>query len=194
MGEKQLWKPGNMLYPLPAVMVTTGDRDGNYNIMTAAWAGTICSDPPMVYVSVRKSRYTHHMIDETGEYFINLTTQQLAYATDFCGVKSGRDINKFEVLHLTPKKGMLKYAPMIEESPVCIACRVNRILELGSHDMFMADVAGVYADEDYMDKNGRFSLERAEPIVYSHGEYYGVGKHIGRFGYSVKKAKGSRRK
>ena len=148
--SKQLWKPGNMLYPLPAVLVSCGDKAGNYNVLTVAWTGTICSDPAMVYVSVRKNRYSHHMLEETGEFYINLTTEALAFATDYCGVKSGKDLNKFEEMHLTPEMGMLSWAPMIKESPVCIACEVVRIEELGSHDMFIANVKGVYADEAYM--------------------------------------------
>lgn len=192
--SKQLWKPGNMLYPLPAVMVSCGNKEGKYNILTIAWTGTICSDPPMVYISVRKSRYSHQMLMETGEFFINLTTESLAYATDYCGVKSGRDVDKFETLHLTPEMGMLTCAPMIKESPVCIACEVVRVEELGSHDMFIANVKGVYADEAYMDADGRFDLAKAAPIVYSHGQYYGTGNHIGKFGYSVqKKPKGKKK-
>ncbi|HIS46430.1 MAG TPA: flavin reductase family protein [Candidatus Scybalocola faecigallinarum] len=186
---KQKWKPGNMLYPLPAVLVSCGDKSGKINVMTAAWTGTICSDPAMVYVSIRKSRYSHHMICETGEYCINLTTEALARAADFAGVRSGRDMDKFKELHLTPVFGTLKYAPMIDESPVCIECRVEKILELGSHDMFMARVEAVYADEKYMDEKGRFDLEKAKPLVYSHGQYYGTGKRLGKFGYAVQKKK-----
>lgn len=184
---KQQWKPGNMVYPLPAVMVSCAGKDGRPNVMTAAWTGTICSDPAMVYVSVRKERFSHHMLMETKEYVINLTTEALAKATDYVGVKSGRDMDKFEAMHLTPVKGTLKYAPMIEESPVCIECEVVQVLELGSHDMFIAKVKNVYADEKYMDETGRFDLAKAKPLVYSHGQYYGVGRHIGRFGFSVKK-------
>ena len=143
----------------------------------------------MLYVSVKKNRYSHHYLMETGEFFVNLTTEQTAFATDYCGVKSGRDVNKFEDLHLTPEMGILKYAPMIVESPVNIACRVVRVEELGSHDMFIANVEGVYADEQYLDENGRFDLMQARPIVYSHGQYYGLGEHIGRFGFSVQKKK-----
>lgn len=184
---KQQWKPGNMVYPLPAVMVSCAGKDGRPNVMTAAWTGTICSDPAMVYVSVRKERFSHHMLMETKEYVINLTTEALAKATDYVGVKSGRDMDKFEAMHLTPIMGTLKYAPMIEESPVCIECEVTQVLELGSHDMFIAKVKNVYADEKYMDETGRFDLAKAKPLVYSHGQYYGVGRHIGRFGFSVQK-------
>lgn len=184
---KQKWKPGNMVYPLPAVLVSCGDKEGNLNLMTAAWTGTICSDPPMVYVSIRKERHSHHMIRETGEYVINLTTEKLARATDFCGVRSGRDMDKFKEMQLTPVHGELKYAPMVEESPVSIECQVTQVVELGSHDMFMAKVTAVYVDETYMDGKGTFHLEKAEPLVYSHGQYYGIGKHIGGFGYAVRK-------
>lgn len=185
--SKQKWKPGNMLYPLPAVLVSCGDREGKINLMTAAWTGTVCSDPPMVYVSVRKERFSHHMIQETGEYVINLTTEELARATDFCGVRSGKDMDKFKEMHLTPTFGELQYAPMIVESPVSIECRVKNVMELGSHDMFVAEVTAVYVDERYMDEKGTFHLEKSHPLVYSHGQYYGVGKHLGSFGYAVRK-------
>ena len=178
-----------MLYPLPAVLVSCGDKEGNYNVLTVAWTGTICSDPAMVYISVRKNRYSHHMLEETGEFYINLTTEALAFATDYCGVKSGKDLNKFEEMHLTAEMGMLTWAPMIKESPVCIACEVVRIEELGSHDMFIANVKGVYADEAYMDKNNKCQLNQSKLMVYSHGEYLGLGKKLGTFGYSVKKGK-----
>lgn len=184
---KQKWKPGNMVYPLPAVLVSCGDKEGNVNLMTAAWTGTICSDPPMVYVSVRKQRHSHGMIFETGEYVINLTTEDLAWATDFCGVRSGRDMDKFKEMNLTPAFGELEYAPMVEESPVSIECRVTQVMELGTHDMFMAEVVAVHVDEKYMDEKGTFHLDQANPLVYSHGQYYGVGKHIGGFGYAVRK-------
>lgn len=190
---KQKWKPGNMVYPLPAVLVSCGDKEGNLNLMTAAWTGTICSDPPMVYVSIRKERHSHHMIRETGEYVINLTTEKLARATDFCGVRSGRDMDKFKEMQLTPVHGALKYAPMVEESPVSIECQVTQVVELGSHDMFMAKVTAVYVDETYMDGKGTFHLEKAEPLVYSHGQYYGIGKHIGGFGYAVRKKNGEKK-
>ena len=187
--SKQQWKPGNLLYPLPAVLVSCGNKSGKINVMTAAWTGTICSDPVMVYVSIRKSRYSYNMIKETGEYVINLTTEELAKATDYCGVKSGREIDKFKAMHLTPIQGTLKYAPLIEESPVCMECKVTEIKELGSHDMFMANVVNVFADENYMDENGKFDFNLSKPLVYSHGEYYGIGKKIGKFGYTVQKKK-----
>ncbi len=191
---KQLWKPGNMLYPLPAVLVSCGDTEGHRNIMTVAWTGTICSDPPMVYISVRKSRHSYSMIRDTGEFYINLTTEDLAFATDYCGVKSGRSVDKFAEMKLTPEMGILEYAPMVSESPVSVACKVARVEELGSHDMFIADVKGVYADEAYMDEEGRFDLSAAHPIVYSHGQYYGLGRYIGKFGYSVQKKTSGRKK
>ena len=191
---KKKWKPGNMVYPLPAVLVSCGDKAGNKNLMTAAWTGTICSDPPMVYVSVRKERYSHHMIRETGEYVINLTTEKLARATDFCGVRSGKDMNKFQEMQLTPVQGELKYAPMVAESPVSIECRVTNVMELGSHDMFMAEVTAVYVDEQYLDAKGSFHLEKADPLVYSHGQYYGIGKHLGGFGYTVRKKPAKKKK
>ena len=191
---KQKWKAGNMVYPLPAVLVSCGDKEGNVNLMTAAWTGTVCSEPPMVYVSIRKERYSHHMIKETGEYVINLTTEKLAEATDFCGVRSGRDRDKFKEMKLTPVKGELQYAPMVAESPVSIECKVTEVMELGSHDMFIAEVTAVYVDEQYMDAKGTFHLEKAEPLVYSHGQYYGVGKHLGGFGYAVRKKPVRKRK
>jgi len=191
---KQKWKAGNMVYPLPAVLVSCGDKEGNVNLMTAAWTGTVCSEPPMVYVSIRKERYSHHMIKETGEYVINLTTEKLAEATDFCGVRSGRDMDKFKEMKLTPVKGELQYAPMVAESPVSIECKVTEVMELGSHDMFIAEVTAVYVDEQYMDAKGSFHLEKAEPLVYSHGQYYGVGKHLGGFGYAVRKKPVRKRK
>ena len=168
---KQIWKPGNMLYPLPAVMVSVTDGKGEDDIITVAWTGTICTNPPMVYISVRPERHSYHMIKETGEFVINLTTEKLAKATDFCGVRSGRDVDKFKETGLTREKADIVSAPMIQESPVSIECRVKEIKELGSHHMFLADVVAVHADEHYMDENNRFDLNLAKPLVYSHGEY-----------------------
>lgn len=184
---KQQWKPGNMLYPLPVVLVTVADKDGKENIFTVAWAGTVCSDPAMLSISVRPERYSHHMIEETGEFVVNLTTKELVYATDYCGVKSGRDVDKFKELSLHTQPGAEVKAPLLTESPVNIECKVEQILHLGSHDMFVAKVVAVHADEAYMDESGRFSLEKAEPIVYSHGLYYDLGELLGKFGYSVQK-------
>lgn len=190
---KQEWKPGNMLYPLPAVMVSVADRDGNYNIITVAWAGTVCTNPPMLSISVRPERYSYHMIKETGEFVVNLTTESLAYATDYCGVRSGKDVDKFQEMKLTPEAATKVKAPLIKESPVNIECKVKQVLELGSHHMFLAEVVAVHADESYMNEKNKFELSKTKPIVYSHGEYYGIGKLLGTFGYSVRK-KGTRRK
>ena len=184
---KQLWKPGNMLYPLPVVMVSLADRDGRPNIITLAWVGTVCTNPPMVSISVRPERYSYPILKETGEFVINLTTKELAFATDYCGVKSGRDVDKFKEMGLTPIPASEVKAPMIKESPVNIECKVRQILPLGSHDMFLADVVAVHADEKYMDEKHKFLLEQAEPIIYSHGSYFGCGELLGTFGYSVKK-------
>lgn len=186
---KQQWKPGNMLYPLPAVMVTVRGKNGEDNIITVAWAGTVCTNPPMVSISVRPERYSSHMLEESKEFVINLTTEKLCYATDYCGVRSGRDVDKFKEMKLTKTEASLVNAPMIEESPVNVECRVEKIEKLGSHNMFIARVLAVHADEAYMDENGRFDLNKACPMVYSHGEYYGLGKKLGSFGYSVKKKK-----
>lgn len=185
--SKQIWKPGNMLYPLPVVMVSVADKEGKQNIITIAWTGTICSDPPMVSISVRPERYSYHMIKETGEFVINLTTKELAFATDYCGVKSGRDVDKFAAMQLTPVRGEKVKAPLIAESPVNLECKVTEVKHLGTHDMFMAEVACVHADEKYMDEQNRFHLEMADPIVYFHGTYMTTGKKIGTFGYSVRK-------
>ena len=147
---KQLWKPGNMLYPLPVVMVSLADRDGRPNIITLAWVGTVCTNPPMVSISVRPERYSYPILKESGEFVINLTTKELAFATDYCGVKSGRDVDKFKEMGLTPIPASEVKAPMIKESPVNIECKVRQILPLGSHDMFLADVVAVHADEKYI--------------------------------------------
>lgn len=189
---RQDWKPGNMLYPVPAVMVTTAGRDGRPNIFTAAWTGTVCSDPPMVSVSVRPERYSYRLIEETGEFVINLTTEKLAFAADYCGVKSGRDVDKFKEMHLTAAPGKIVRVPMIGESPVCLECRVAKRLDLGSHTMFVAQVVSVSIDEAYLDQENRLHLDWAQPVVYSHGTYYGLGKAIGTFGYSVAKKKKKR--
>lgn len=184
---KQTWKAGNMLYPIPAVMVTVTDGEGNDNVLTIAWTGTVCTNPALLYISVRKERYSYDMLKKTGEFVVNLTTEELAFATDFCGVRSGRDIDKFKEMKLTKEKAEYVKAPMIKESPVNIECRVIDVREYGSHDMFVAEVLAVHADEKYMDETGKFDLSKASPLVYSHGEYYSMGKKLGKFGYSVKK-------
>ena len=177
-----------MLYPLPVVMVSCGDTTENYNIITVAWTGIICSDPPMCYISVRKERYSHAIISENKEFVINLTTEALAKATDWCGVRSGRDYNKFKEMHLHAEQAEVVKAPMIAESPVNIECKVVEIKELGSHDMFMAEIVAVHGDEKYFDPStGLFQINQADLITYSHGKYYTLGKKIGKFGFSVQK-------
>jgi len=186
--KKQHWRAGNMLYPLPAVMVSCGREDERPNIITLAWVGTICSDPAMVSISVRPERYSYDIIRESGEFVINLTTKELAFATDYCGVRSGRDVDKFAEMKLTPGKAQhLQHAPIIEESPVNIECRVTEVKELGSHHMFIAEVLGVTVDESYMDEKGKFELNKTGLLAYSHGEYFTLGEKCGSFGYSVKK-------
>lgn len=185
--EREYWKPGNMLYPVPAVMVSCQRPGEKPNIITIAWAGTICSDPAMVSISVRKERYSYDIIKETGEFVINLTTKELTYVTDYCGVKSGRDTDKFEAMHLTPSVSKTVSAPGIAESPVSIECKVKQVIELGSHDIFLAEVTAVSVDPKYMDENGKFHLNEIGLTAYSHGEYFELGEKIGKFGYSVKK-------
>ena len=186
---KELWKPGNMLYPLPVVLVSVADKEGKPNIITIGWAGTVCTNPPMVSISVRPERYSYPLLKETGEFVINLTTKELTYAADYCGVKSGRDVDKFKELQLTALPAEKVGAPLIAESPVNIECKVRQVLPLGSHDMFLADVVAVHADEKYMDEKKKFHLEWAEPVVYSHGTYFMCGEPLGTFGYSIKKEK-----
>ncbi len=193
--SKQTWKPGNMLYPLPAVMVSAGDQSGSTNILTVAWTGTICTNPAMVYISVRPERHSYQMIKETGEFVINLTTEQLVRATDYCGVKSGRDVDKWKETGLHRGKAQsLKYAPVIEESPVNIECKVTEIKELGSHHMFLANVTAVQVEEAYMNRQNKFELNKTGLLAYSHGEYLGLGKSLGTFGYSIKKKKSRKKK
>lgn len=187
---KQDWKPGTMIYPLPAVMVSCGSSEEEYNIITASWVGTICSNPPMCYVSIRPERHSHDIIRRNMEFVINITTEELARQTDWCGVRSGKNFNKFQEMNLTPGKSSIISAPIIEESPLCIECRVKEIISLGSHDMFIADVVNVQADEKFINpETGKFDLEKAKLLVYSHGNYYGMGEHIGKFGWSVEKKK-----
>jgi flavin reductase (DIM6/NTAB) family NADH-FMN oxidoreductase RutF len=188
--SKILWKPGTMIYPLPAVMVSCGSDPGEYNIITISWTGTICTDPAMCYISVRPSRHSYGIIKKNREFVINLTTKELAYATDWCGVKSGDKHMKFKEMGLTPVAATKIKAPLIDESPINIECIVKEIVELGSHHMFISEVVAVNADEKYIDKQtGLFRLQDAEPICYSHGKYYETGKLIGKFGYSVEKKK-----
>ena len=186
--EKETWKAGNMLYPLPAVMVSVSDGEGNDNIITVAWAGTVCTNPPMISMSVRPERYSYHLIEESGEFVINLTTRDMAFATDWCGVRSGKDYHKFEEMKLTPGKCSVVNAPLIEESPLCIECRVKEIVSLGSHDMFISDVVNIRADDRHLNREtGKLELAEANPLVYVHGGYYNLGEKIGKFGWSVEK-------
>ncbi|MDO4553959.1 MAG: flavin reductase family protein [Lachnospiraceae bacterium] len=187
------WKPGNMVYPLPAVMVTVRGKDGKDNIITIAWTGTVCTNPPMLYISVRKERYSYHLLKEAGEFVVNLTTDRLVRATDYCGVRSGEKVDKFGETRLTKEEAKKINCAMIGESPVNIECRIRQVIPLGSHDMFLADVVNVNVDDQYMEENGRFDLSLSSPLVYSHGEYYKIGKKIGSFGFSVKKKKRKRK-
>lgn len=186
---KEKWKAGNMIYPLPAVLVTCRSKSGEDNVFTVAWTGTVCTNPPMAYISVRPSRYSYNMIKETGEFVINLTTEEMAKATDYCGVTSGRDVEKFQRCGLHKEEADEVNVPMLVESPVNIECRVREAHEYGSHTMFVADVICVHADEKYMNESGRFELEKSNPLAYSHGTYFGLTSPKGTFGYSVKKGK-----
>lgn len=191
---KQSWKPGTLIYPLPAVLVSVGATPEEYNMLTVAWTGPVNSEPPMCYISVRPERHSYPIIERTGEFVINLTTEDMARATDWCGVRSGRDFDKWKECGLTPVAAEHVAAPVIAEAPLSIECRVRQIVKLGSHDMFIADVVGILADERYIDPaTGRFSLEAAKPLVYLHGEYFRLGEMIGHFGWSVRKKKTIRR-
>ncbi|MBT3382579.1 MAG: flavin reductase family protein [Prolixibacteraceae bacterium] len=183
------WKPGTIIYPLPAVMVSCGENPEEYNIITIAWTGTINSDPPMCYISVRPGRHSYDIIKRTGEYVINLTTEKLAKATDWCGCRSGKKYNKWKEMNLTPAPAKIVKAPIIEESPVNIECVVKNIVELGSHHMFISEVVSVSVDDEYLNEQQAFSFSKANPLVYSHGHYFGMGKKIGKFGWSVEKKK-----
>lgn len=192
---KIAWKPGTTIYPLPAVMVSLGSKPEEHNIITISWTGTINSNPPMCYISVRPERHSFDILKRNLEFVINLTTKDLAYATDWCGVKSGRDFNKFEEMKLTPGKCQIVSAPLIEESPLSIECKVTKVMPLGSHHMFIAEVVAVNAEEKYMNKEtGAFHFNSAGLISYTHGFYYKQGDEIGNFGFSVKKKERRRRK
>lgn len=184
---KQYWKPGNMVYPVPAVMVSCQRKKERPNIITIAWCGTICSDPAMVSISIRKDRYSYDIIKETKEFVINLVHRDLVFATDYCGVKSGKHVDKFKEMKLTCLPSQSIHAPGINESPINIECKVEQIISLGSHDMFLAKVVGVTVDDQYIDKQGKFHLNDTGLISYSHGEYFELGKKRGKFGYSVRK-------
>ena len=179
-----------MIYPLPAVMVTCGASEEEWNIITIAWTGTICTNPPMCYISVRPERHSAYIIKRHMEFVINLTDASTAFATDWCGVRSGRDYNKFDEMHLTPGKAAIVQAPTIEEAPLSIECRVKEIVSLGSHEMYIAEVVNVIADDRYIDTaTGKFELADSDPLVYLHGAYYHLGDKIGKFGWSVEKKK-----
>ncbi len=185
---RESWKPGTLIYPVPAALVSCGATPEEQNVLTVAWTGTVNSDPPMCYISVRPERHSYEIIRRTGEFVINLTTRPLARATDWCGVRSGRDFDKFREAGLTPAAARFVAAPLIEESPVNIECRVKQIIPLGSHDMFLAEVVGIEVDPAYIDpETGRFRLDRAELVAYAHGAYYELGKQLGTFGWSVRK-------
>jgi flavin reductase (DIM6/NTAB) family NADH-FMN oxidoreductase RutF len=188
------WKPGTMIYPLPAVLVSCGATPEEYNLITVSWTGTICTDPPMCYISLRPTRHSYEIIKRTGEYVINLTTEKLARATDWCGVKSGKDFNKWKETGLTPAPATIVKAPVVAEAPVSIECKVKEVLNLGSHHMFISEVVNVIADDQYMDPVTRaFSLKKAGPLCYVHGHYFKTGDPVGKFGWSVeKKAKGKK--
>ena len=184
---KRDFKPGNMLYPVPAALVSCADKSGNTNLITIAWTGTICSDPAMVYISVRRERHSYDMIRESGEFVINLTTEDIIRQTDWCGVRSGAKFDKWKETGLTAAPARKVAAPIVVESPVNIECKVTQVIELGSHDMFLAEVVAVDVDEKYFDETDRFDMNAAGLVAYSHGEYYKLGDLIGKFGYSVKK-------
>src|SRR5574344_493372 len=185
---KEDWKPGTMIYPLPAVIVSCGSTEEEYNLITLSWVGTICTNPPMCYISVRPERHSYDIIKKNMEFVINLTTKDMAFATDWCGVRSGKDFNKFEEMKLTPGKCYVVQAPLVEESTVCIECRVKEIMALGSHHMFIADVVNVRADQEHLNREtGKLELAETNPLVYVHGGYFELGAHIGKFGWSVEK-------
>lgn len=186
--SKVVWKPGTFEYPIPAVMVSCGDMDKS-NIITIAWTGILNTDPAMVYISVRPSRYSYNLIKESKEFAINLTTENLAYKTDWCGVKSGANVDKFKEMKLTKEKANFIKCPLIKESPVSLECKVEEIVELGSHTMFVAKVLSIDADEEYIDEKGAFDISKCKLIAYANGGYYALGKKIGKFGFSVQKKK-----
>ena len=185
---KVMWKPGTFVYPIPAVMVSCGTME-NSNIITVAWTGTINTDPAMAYISVRPSRHSYNIIKEQKEFVINLTTKNLARATDWCGVKTGAKVDKFKEMHLHKEKANFVQCPMIKESPVSIECRVKEIKELGSHHMFIAEVLAIHADDKYIDEKGAFDISKCDLVAYANGGYYVLGKKVGKFGFSVQKKK-----
>ncbi|MCI9177788.1 MAG: flavin reductase family protein [Clostridia bacterium] len=191
--SRTIWKSGTFLYPLPVVMVSCGTMEKS-NIITVAWTGIINTDKPMCYISIRKERHSHNIIKNTKEFAINLTNQELAYATDWCGVKTGAKVDKFAEMKLTKEKAKFISCPLIKESPVAIECKVKEIRNLGSHDMFIAEIISIDADEKYIDKNGAFDITKCNLITYSNGKYFTLGKQIGKFGYSVQKVTKNKKK
>lgn len=189
--SKITWRPGNLVAPVPAAMVSCGSIE-KPNIITVAWTGNICSGPAKVFISVRPERYSYRLIRESGEYVINLTTAALVRAADFCGVRSGREVDKFAHLGLTPLPAREVSCPIIGESPVSLECRVTDIIPLGTHDMFLADVAAVQVEEEYLDENGKLRLDKCHLAAYAHGEYFSLGKKVGSFGFSVRKKRKKR--
>lgn len=184
------WKPGTLIYPLPAVLISCGNSPEEHNIITISWVGTICTNPPMCYISVRPERHSYEIIKKTGEFVINLTNEDMAFATDWCGVKSGSDFNKFSEMKLTASRAEKVNSPIIKESPLCIECKVKEVIPLGSHHMFIAEVVNVQADKKFIDpKTDTFKLSEAKLIAYSHGHYYKLGEEIGKFGWTVQKKK-----
>lgn len=182
------WKPGTLIYPLPAALVSCGKTPEEFNVLTISWLGTLCSSPPMCYVSVRRERKSYEVIKANGEFVINLTNEALAFAADWCGVRSGRDYNKFKEMNLTPVMAEKVNAPIIKEAPLCIECRVKEIVTLGTHDMFISEVINIQADKQYIDpETDSFDMAKAKLIAYSHGNYYKLGEEIGKFGWTVKK-------
>ena len=191
--SKVIWKPGTFLYPIPAVMVSCGTMEKS-NIITVAWTGIINTDPAMVYISVRPTRYSYNLIKEQGEFVINLTNEKLVFATDWCGVQTGAKVDKFKEMNLTKERGKFVKCPLIKESPVSVECKVKEIKELGSHHMIVAEVLSIDADEQYIDENGAFDISKCNLIAYSNGKYYSLGEKLGKFGFSVQKKKKIKRK
>ncbi len=186
------WKPGTLVYPLPAALISCGSDMNNWNLITISWTGTVNTNPPMLYISVRPQRHSYGIIKQEMEFVLNLTTQNMAFATDWCGVKSGKDVNKFDEMKLHAISASIVKCPMVKESPINIECKVKQIIPLGSHDMFIAEVVKVHADEEFIDsETGTFDMQKAKLIAYSHGFYYELGNKIGKFGFSVKRNKKS---
>lgn len=189
---REIWKAGTFIYPIPAVMVTCGSYE-NSNIITVAWTGIINTNPAMCYISVRPGRYSYNLIKESGEFAINLTNEALAFATDWCGVRSGAKYDKFKEMHLTKERAKFVSCPIIKESPAAVECKVREIKELGSHNMIIADILSIDADTQYIDKNGAFDISKCNLISYSNGKYYSMGRKIGKFGFSVERKKNKNR-